>query len=494
MLDVNKELFHQLNEDQISFCVWKGHKDLELALCGSKDIDLLVERKQVDQFEACLSKLKFKRMRTSAEKTYPGILDYLGFDHKTGRLVHLHVYYQLVVGRPYRNSYRLPIEKLLLHQPVVKNGIRQLSVELKFIIDIIQWVLQCTIKDVIKEKCHLSPRDKYRRRCQELKDLSHDINCEQYDSYCKEINISGLPEILKDLLEKTQKGYLGAGFIYQQKQYMKKILWPYRCDSFMAALCKECVEALWQSRLLVRVHSPKLKTLENGGLTIGLVGPDGSGKTTLAKKLSSWLSWKVETKTLYMGIPKIGIVRFLGRIVWFAKGLRRKSERQFGSRNLMTRLFLTMEQIIVSFKWLMIARYRVKVFCKSRRFSAQGKVVIMDRYPLTMLEHMKEPMDGARIASQFNSSMGMLAKVFSRQERAIYSRIIPPDWIFTLSINKQMAMQRKKENGLDQGRLEQKISAVEKIKESELAIKDINAKARFDDVFLIAKKHLWEVI
>src|SRR6185295_15909928 len=46
---------------------------------------------------------------------------------------------------------------------------------------------------------------------------------------------------------------------------------------------------------------PRRRVLPQGGVLVALVGSDGSGKSTLTKDLSAWLSWKIDVLPLYFG-------------------------------------------------------------------------------------------------------------------------------------------------------------------------------------------------
>jgi hypothetical protein len=56
----------------------------------------------------------FRRFMAPPLQAYPAVEDYLGFDHATGRLVHLHLHYQLTLGQRHLKGYRLPWESQLL--------------------------------------------------------------------------------------------------------------------------------------------------------------------------------------------------------------------------------------------------------------------------------------------------------------------------------------------------------------------------------------------
>src|SRR5438445_7528498 len=113
-LGVLTQLFERLHAEDVVYCHWKGNVRLEAALSGEKDVDLLVDRKAVIALAGILSDLGFKRFAAIPQCAYPGIEDYLALDRRTGKLVHLHVHYQLTLTKKNAAGYRLPWEDLVL--------------------------------------------------------------------------------------------------------------------------------------------------------------------------------------------------------------------------------------------------------------------------------------------------------------------------------------------------------------------------------------------
>jgi len=62
--------------------------------------------------------LGYKRFIAQAWARYPGIEDWIGFDEETGQLAHVHLHYQLVLGRKYVKEQHLPWEELVLDTAV----------------------------------------------------------------------------------------------------------------------------------------------------------------------------------------------------------------------------------------------------------------------------------------------------------------------------------------------------------------------------------------
>src|SRR5207247_1236716 len=110
-LPLVRELCQALKLQGIVYCQWKGHWKHDRWASGEGDLDILVSRVEVQRFTSILCQLGFKQALPPPERQTPGILSYYGFDTSANKFVHVHVYYQLVVGQYWTINYRLPIEK-----------------------------------------------------------------------------------------------------------------------------------------------------------------------------------------------------------------------------------------------------------------------------------------------------------------------------------------------------------------------------------------------
>ena len=113
-LDLIVKLCRTLTEQKIEYCHWKSNTFLERSAKGESDLDLLVSRNQVHRFVEILYGFGFKEVLISKADELPGVRDYYGHDQKTGRLVHVHAHFQLILGNDFSKNYRLPLEQIYL--------------------------------------------------------------------------------------------------------------------------------------------------------------------------------------------------------------------------------------------------------------------------------------------------------------------------------------------------------------------------------------------
>ena len=104
ILKIAKNLFAQLEKKEILHCHWKSNQHLMDALSGLTDIDLLAETTKVHEVESILLQLGFKKVVSQSWCRYPGLDDWIGFDYDSGRLVHIHLHFQLLMGLGFKVS------------------------------------------------------------------------------------------------------------------------------------------------------------------------------------------------------------------------------------------------------------------------------------------------------------------------------------------------------------------------------------------------------
>src|SRR4029079_2495073 len=95
---------------------------LPIGLAGRTDLDLLVDRADAARFTATVREAGFKPFISHSSRRFIGVEDWLGHDTESGRLVHLHVYYRLVLGEDHVKNHVLPIEAAVLDAGVLRHG------------------------------------------------------------------------------------------------------------------------------------------------------------------------------------------------------------------------------------------------------------------------------------------------------------------------------------------------------------------------------------
>ncbi len=111
--------FHRL---QISYCYWKSSRRLDAAFAGEGDVDLLVARKDQHRVQVILAERDFKLFPSVADRDHPATLTFLGYDERSGQLIHIHLHFRLIVGESLLKNYRIPWEEVLLTRAALSCG------------------------------------------------------------------------------------------------------------------------------------------------------------------------------------------------------------------------------------------------------------------------------------------------------------------------------------------------------------------------------------
>jgi hypothetical protein len=107
-LELVLELCAGLADAGVRYCHFKSNEAIARSAAGDNDLDLLVEPSDVAAFERTLLRVGCRRAVTPTSRRFPSIHDFYGFDRRSGRLVHVHAHYALVVGHDATKNVRLP--------------------------------------------------------------------------------------------------------------------------------------------------------------------------------------------------------------------------------------------------------------------------------------------------------------------------------------------------------------------------------------------------
>jgi len=477
-LAICDSLIDKLAEKKIRYCHWKSNAHLAKSFAGYTDFDLLVHSDDHVRFNEIIFGLNFKKIISPPEKQFPGIEDFLGFDPDTGKLCHLHVHYQLIIGQKFIKNYHLSIERFVLSNLRQINGVCIPKAEVELFLLIIRAILKFDLKDtlvsIIKQNGRFFPIAIYK----EFEFLKRDYNKETFHRVILESQLPLSPIVLEKFFEKLSAKKVTLNDIFTTRIYLLKSLRQFQRHTYIHSCLQYMYCFLCNQPFLNKINflKPQKKTFAINGYFFALVGVDGSGKSTLANELTSWLSWKLQVSSVYFGIPKFKyrayflLYNSLTKIVKFP-------------------LFKPLASIEIKagyMRWMWIAKHRLRLYHDSLKKIKKGEIIIADRYPLEFFWSMSEPMDGPRIRNEFFN----LEEPAHREER-LYSQIGYPDKIFVLKTNPDELKKRKIHNSSN--RLNEKIKAIASLSDnSYMSIVDGNQE--YNEVLLDIKTRIWEML
>ncbi|MBI3174640.1 MAG: hypothetical protein HYZ25_13030 [Chloroflexi bacterium] len=432
VLELVARLAHVLADERIEYCHWKSNAYLDRSASGENDLDLLIGRSHGERFVGILLRLGFKETFAPHEAALPGVRDFYGYDMPTGRWVHVHAHFQLILGNDLSKNYRLPLEREYLASSSQGNLFRLPAPEFELLVLVIRMVLKHSTWDSILMR-HGSLTKTERR---ELEVLSTEENLAKMGALLP--LVPGLDRSLFDLCLRSLRPGCPPWTRVRAGERLQALLrawarYPHTVDVLLK-LIRRVTQPF--ARRVLRIR-PKNR-LVNGGLFVAVVGGDGAGKTTLIDAVNAWLSAKFKVKTFHMGKPAWSLTTVLLRgLLKVGTLLRLYSfegdtyEQSAGPHGL---------------PWFIravcTARDRSLTYQQARRFSSSGGLALCDRYSFPGFMHMDGPQCEGAVQSERVTG---LRKFLIEQEKNFYQHIPPPDLLIVLKLDPEIAIQRKTE-------------------------------------------------
>ena len=495
-------LFKRLNEADITYCHWKSNEHLGAAVAGLTDLDVLVDRRHGLALQHILSDCGFKRFAAPFLRAYPAIEDYIGLDHDTGRLAHLHLHYELTLGERHLKGYRLPWETRILKtrrlDPEYGVYITEPTIELLLLL----------VRAALKERT----RDRLYRIFSSRPSGTTDFEREftwlrgQIDeAKVRETAVSLLgPQVDQALLGLIAAPPAGNDLAAFSAALRPILRWTRTYGRLEAPLRAWLRELHWYAdainRRYLRRPTPLRRVSPRGGTVVALVGPDGSGKSTLARTLQSWLGWKLDVMPIYFGSgdgPAAfyrAPLRLAHRVLHpFLKGA--SSARSLSPEGRAGSLAVAQVRRNGSLRaaalvlWAMSLslekRGKLRRMIKARNL---GMVVICDRFPQNDFPGFN---DGPLLTHWYDHHWRICRAIAHWEARPyIEAGRAAPDLVIKLVATPEVANQRRPE--MSREGLHRRVRAVKELQFQPMTrIVELNADDGLDAIALAAKRHVW---
>jgi hypothetical protein len=484
----------------IPYCHWKSNEHLGPATRGETDLDVLVNSSDALGLSLILAESGYKRFAARSEAAHAGIEDYLAFDGETGKLVHLHLHYRLILGEKYLKGYRLPWEHKLLSGRVLDpdTGVYTSSPESELLVLAVRAALKLRIRDALGAARN-SPA------------LGDDV-LREFRWLIKRADPAELRALAVELLGAEAEQSLGEllqagvtlGGLRRFRRAMAPAMTPYRTYGPLEGRMLR-----WKREWLVRWSRLRRRLIRRrralgfrsprGGVVIAFLGADGSGKSTLTRAIGSWLGWKVEVQSLYFGYGDGPVsllrlpLRLLQRLHARMHKARRGSDPVPGSTNAFDDPGWTSAPKAVwrgLHAWSIVAekRSRIRQAVRARQL---GWIVIADRYPQAQVVALSDgPLLGAWTSHRW-SALRAIAGWEMRAYREL--ELVAPDLVIKLHVSPAISTMRKVDGTIDD--LSRRTEAVRRIRFPECTrVVDIDADQLLDSVLLRVKQAVWEAL
>jgi thymidylate kinase len=446
-LPLTRQVFSALNSAGVRYCHWKSTTALALGLAGQTDLDLLVDRDEAAAFGAIVRAAGFKPFISHPSRRYVGVEDWLGHDAQSSRLVHLHVYYRLVLGEDYVKNHVLPIEKAVLDDVLLRDGVKVPAPATELVILVIRGLLKYRRTDAAKDALRLGRRGGIASNVRrEVEDLSERVTSEELQAAAQRLVPMMPPFIFTDFVRALRTDHRDAATLLRLRGAARRALRGFERLPAHRALAISVGARLQRAPGLRRVLRPqskadlRRKSSAAGGLTVALIGPDGAGKSTVIDEVVRWLGWRLSLRTSYLGTARpstsTAVVQTLSR---YARRLARRRHSGEPSSGPLDRV----ATLLAATRYLAEARDRARRAREGRRLAANGTLVLFDRYPLPWVRLASRPVDGPRIAELRDGPGHGLLGMLQRREEATYAAMPAPDLVILLAVDPDVALARK---------------------------------------------------
>lgn len=500
-LEALTRLFQAMHLQGIRYCHWKSNLRLEKSLQGGTDLDLLVDRRQHIHFRQLLLAHGIKPLIAPPSQRFPAMEHYLGFDEASGKLFHLHVHYQLVLGEEFIKNFRLPLEEAFLSNTRWLHGVRIPAAELELIVLALRILLKYRDRDALKDILGIRSSkivSDFLPEVEWLLTQTTPLHLEETLLRFKDI----LPtEIIRQFLHLLQTNPRQGWALLRLRQRLRHSLHLYRRNSPWHASLDYFLR-LWARQKIALGLSPTTRlTLPEGGITLALIGADGAGKSTLTDLLARWLSWKVDTHVYYLGSKRPS--RRSRVLYLFFRALRRSHRTfaaWFGEQSFPARHLADLRDTLLSLHALSIGHDRYQRYMSGQKQAAAGSFVIYDRFPLSAIDpHLDTHLlDGPQVAWLTAGKNTLWLKRICQAEENLYRQMHAPEHVVILEVSPAVSRQRKPDHKPEA--IAAKIQALRSLTSqpdpvsSGLHLIPISADQPLEQVFAQLKREVWQLL
>lgn len=496
-LKINQRLFHRLEAERLRYCHWKSNQHLEAALTGETDMDMLVDQSQAARLEIILNDLGFKQFFSQPWARYPGIEDWIGFDRETGKLVHLHLHYQLVLGRRFVKEFHLPWEDLVLNTAIREPAYDVLITDpnLEILLLGIRIGLKTGTMGILSGFSGKNPI--HSSLWKEFEYLYARADAEKVKDYAVRLFGNSLGREFAFLL--NPKDVQNPAILIEIKSIVDKALVKNRRFGKFKIWRVQFIRNLQNFAARVErklnLHYSQLgKRRQPDGVIVAIIGCDGSGKSTLSKEIKQWLSWKIDAENIYMGSGD-------GSVGWLIKGLKRLSSMTGSKKKSVKppqrdtavssqngkRPSSFLRDIGAGILGVSLANERYRKVKDADEARKSGAILITDRYPQNQFTGIY---DGPRL-SRRDAEQGV-RQFFAGLEEKRYQKLssISPDVVIKLHLPLEVALERKPDHSAEN--IQRKAEITKELKFNGSKIVDVDTSGPYEEVLKSVKQVVWE--
>jgi adenylate kinase family enzyme len=420
---------------------------------GGTDLDVLADINQQSQIERALMENGYHHVISHPWNTYNFVSDWIGTDNLHGQQTHIHLHYKLLTGKQNVKEQYLPWTELVLQNRVFneenKIWICNPNIEVFLFVSRV-FLKRFDFRSIPndKNKFKLSKPD-----IQEMTYLREYINQKDLEYFASLM----FPESLRDLMIKLAVN--PDAWVNEQCRKIKKDLVASLAESRDRSKLVTNLQSFFRFGLQKFgsiSHHPinKKKKVQGKGKLISFLGVDGSGKTTVAKDIQKWLSWKIDCRYVYLGTGQ-GKSSLLNRLVR-ARGEKKiaagevvnTQEKAAETANTHISFKKAAKKTLLNVVALSNMKYKYKTIKNIEKMKGEGVIVLTDRFPQDKYFGIN---DGANITPTGQPLLDVINNALSRKEKKLLGNILQyhPDIIIKLIIPLEVSRSRKQDSPIE---------------------------------------------
>lgn len=485
-------LLDALHAKGINYCHWKSNEHLLASMTGDTDLDVLFDMSQRQEVEHLLHEKGFKKFDAIRQKQYKDIVDFLGLDFETGKLVHVHTHYKLTLGEPFLKGYQLDLEDKILDSKVWDDefGIYRSHPAFELVLLYLRESLKLRTRDIIlmHAKGKINYNDFILKEYRWLKERTND---EEVKGVLKQIFKSPSEELVKLFTgEFNRRELLKLAPILRKEFQYNRMYSPLQAR--MVRWYREGVVVF--SRKITKIFNIAVLSKRinpRGGIVIAVIGADGSGKSTVTTSLRQTFATKLDVFRIYFGRGD-GKSSTSRKMLTSIKGKGDKKSGRSNAGGATNRKPSFAKTIYKSMEALLVAREKTNNLRLMSRAKNQRALVICDRFPQYQIMGYN---DGPLLNHLKTSANPLFRYVASREER-VYRNAEKslPDLVIKLIAEAEIVEARKPgETSLE--KLDAKISGIKQLQFSEpCKVLTIDASIPLQEVLMKVRKAVWDLL
>lgn len=490
-----KALLNLLHQNKVVYCHFKSNLHVVAGLIGETDLDILIDRTCYLDTVNSLTLANFKRFQAKLPSNYPAVEDWLGFDNETGKLVHLHLHWQLVAGEASLKGYRIPWETEVLSTRVFdeNNNVYIASPEMEILLLLVRAVLKYRFRDTLGRCFGRQYPDPNGDIVTEYTWLKQRFSLEKTKILASKLLSPQVASVLDDLL--TKNGLDSSKFHKLHPLIRQQFLQYKTYSTLMGNLFRWYREGYSKvSQVISRKFGcfvVRRRVPATGGLIIAFMGADGSGKSTQVKQTMKWLGWKLDVGYVYFGSGD-GPVSWLRRpLVMLGMTRKQSTVQSSGSQisNSQTRKISFRRRVFVSLWALTLILEKQGRLTAAIRARNKGMVVVCDRFPQNQFSGFN---DGPIMSDWLNEGWPWANLARYELKKFEHFNSVAPDLVIKLHVSESVSASRKIDT--PPAMITKKINVIRKLSFGpETKLVELDADFPLADVTLFVRRAIWSM-